>query len=622
MVNFALEPDPFEPVEMNAEYGDDWMKKKDEGKFSLSEFRPAPIIHKSSSNTTVYCKAFEDSPQQERERPHAIKQNEKPTFFTCETYSSYDDTASTLSMSVTSDENTKSTDKGSKDIVLQPAQGNESENIYYNEPEQQTNGDSSLFYGSRVVHKTEDLRPQTNRSSSPFYEKWAVRSTEKFRQDTPRNTSRVYDRLAMRETKSASLYRNSTRSKNSQDKAELTVKRLALPRDSSPLHDRLASQHTYASESWLSHRAPEPKKTIHFHTVVKSDSFNGTEVGSPRGQSPLRERLANRRTLSSRSKSSQGKAELTVKRLPLSRDSSPLSRDSSPLHDRLASHHTYASESWLSHRAPAPKNTIHFHTVVKSDSFNGTEVGSISMLPNEGPPPRPRRSIPPRGQSPLHERLANHHTLSSIQKQKQPGLQSSIRVRHASPKPFYTVTGSSNSITDDVSALTKPSFNPSPPRNSSRFRTVPVPPSPRYSTNRESTRARPGVPRNPSQRKKSTTRGQVRVNKDKQDALYHRLSRQDTVASSRMKPIPLHGKLRSPYEKMRRAEAEAEKTRRPKGPKNEEVYSRLISRGTKASIRKQMLNANPRYNSEHETFSEGCKHALMRNFKGSTFVRV
>jgi hypothetical protein len=526
MVNFALEPDPFEPVEMNAEYGDDWMKKKDEGKFSLSEFRPAPIIHKSSSNTTVYCKAFEDSPQQERERPHAIKQNEKPTFFTCETYSSYDDTASTLSMSVTSDENTKSTDKGSKDIVLQPAQGNESENIYYNEPEQKTNGDSSLFYGSRVVHKTEDLRPQTNRSSSPFYEKWAVRSTEKFRQDTPRNTSRVYDRLAMRETKSASLYRNSTRSKNSQDKAELTVKRLALPRDSSPLHDRLAS------------------------------------------------------------------------------------------------HHTYASESWLSHRAPAPKSTIHFHTVVKSDSFNGTEVGSISMLPNEGPPPRPRRSIPPRGQSPLHERLANHHTLSSIQKQKQPGLQSSIRVRHASPKPFYTVTGSSNSITDDVSALTKPSFNPSPPRNSSRFRTVPVPPSPRYSTNRESTRARPGVPRNPSQRKKSTTRGQVRVNKDKQDALYHRLSRQDTVASSRMKPIPLHGKLRSPYEKMRRAEAEAEKTRRPKGPKNEEVYSRLISRGTKASIRKQMLNANPRYNSEHETFSEGCKHALMRNFKGSTFVRV
>ena len=89
-----------------------------------------------------------------------------------------------------------------------------------------------------------------------------------------------------------------------------------------------------------------------------------------------------------------------------------------------------------------------------------------------------------------------------------------------------------------------------------------------------------------------------------------------------MKPIPLHGKLRSPYEKMRRAEAEAEKTRRPKGPKNEEVYSRLISRGTKASIRKQMLNANPRYNSEHETFSEGCKHAWMINFKGSTFVRV
>ena len=539
MVNFSMEPNPFEDVDMSIGGGeedtDKWGMNENVNQKKLIQhvlsaaYRPSQNVRRSASAQATYVKVIEENSQGNSGVPiNRTTVGKKTAYYTCEA-SSYDDTASTLSMSIGSDENTKSSDQVSKNEVLETSEAVESEEVYYDEPEEEENVESPEFYEERDdVHEPEDLRPQTNRSTSPYYERMPESNNETFLHDAP--MSRFYDRLAKQETKSASLRRSSR---------------------SQSMHD-----------------------------------------------------LSLRRRIS-------------------------VSRDPSPLHERLAQQHTYATESRLSYKAPVEK-TVPFHNVVRSDSFNGTEVASISMLPNEGPPVRPRRMVaPPRDGSPLHERLANHHTLSSIQKQKQL-VMGSPKVRHSSPKPFYTVvTGSANSITDDVSALTKPSFEPLLPAFR-RHRNVPAPPPPRYSSNRARssakprTTSRPAPVRSSSQKMKSIPRGQQQkvrgIRNCSQDALYHRLSRQDTVASSRMKPLPLDGKILLPYEKIKRAEADSS-NRLSKG-KTDEVYNRLSSRGTKASIRKQMMQANPRYNSEHETFSEGCKNALMRNFKGSTFVRV
>lgn len=494
-MNFHLEPNPFEPVDLNTEPSD-WIDSKIDHTMKKKEkFTSSPI----RKRVTTIIKLQESNAVEENNCQNEHDESKKDPFFTC-VASSYDDTASTLSMSVTSDE--KSSEKSDHKERFQPDQEQDANDIYI---------DSYLAGLEKSTMKT-----QTNDHSE-------TKNTNR--------TSPFYDRLAIHETKSISLRRTSS-SRSDQTRAKNSSRRLS--RDPSPLHERLATQHTYATESKLSCKIPEAKKTVPF--------FN----------------------------------------------------------------------------------------VVRSESFNGTEVASISMLPNASPSMRPRRDKDP---SPLHERLSNHHTLSSIQKQKQ--LRAQIaRARNPPPKPFYTVVaGSSNASTDDVSALTKPSFRtPTPPRTSTRYRNIPIPPAPRYASTKKTVidelvgngRARSST--TPRTKKTSTFSSDARRTlqqrrsdlKDKQDALYHRLSRQDTVASSRMKPIPLDGKILSSYEKKKKA---SETPKRNRSQKNE-VYDRLMNRGTKASLRKQMLNANPRYANGQETFSEGCKNFLMRDFKGSTFVRV
>ena len=120
--------------------------------------------------------------------------------------------------------------------------------------------------------------------------------------------------------------------------------------------------------------------------------------------------------------------------------------------------------------------------------------------------------------------------------------------------PFYNVVRS---------APTKPSFGAPPPTPrtcTSRHRTVPIPPAPRYASNNivkdeliseSGGRAHSGSTSTDSNPRLQELR---KVLKDKRDALYHRLSRQDTVSSSKMKPIPLDcQKIGSCYENEQKA---------------------------------------------------------------------
>ena len=133
--------------------------------------------------------------------------------------------------------------------------------------------------------------------------------------------------------------------------------------------------------------------------------------------------------------------------------------------------------------------------------------------------------------SPFHERLATHHTYATESKLLYKMPPSKII-------PFYNVVRS---------APTKPSFGAPPPTPrtcTSRHRTVPIPPAPRYASNNivkdeliseSGGRAHSGSTSTDSNPRLQEFR---KVLKDKRDALYHRLSHQDTVSSSKMKPIP------------------------------------------------------------------------------------
>ena len=252
------------------------------------------------------------------------------------------------------------------------------------------------------------------------------------------------------------------------------------------------------------------------------------------------------------------------------------------------------------------------YAFVRSDSTH------ISKLSNASPFHSRSRTLSPamkRAPSPFHERLAERHTVSSARKL------STIRARAPYPRPFYNVVIKGSFITgrDDISEITMRQSTPTKQRNNSIrsnldqhltikqtkpfSRRVPLlPPSSQHGRSR-------AIPKSKLHQKKQ----EKHLN---QDALYRRLASLDTIASSRMKPIPLNQRMLCPYEKAKIAQAE-----RNKSPsRRTEVYTRLISRGNKAAMKKQMFTT--RYGEGHDTFAESRKKSLLRDFKGSTFVRV
>jgi len=312
-----------------------------------------------------------------------------------------------------------------------------------------------------------------------------------------------------------------------------------------------------------------------------------------------------------------------------------LCRSPSPLHERLAKHETYATASQRNAK-PVPRPAERpFYAFVRSAPRADIEVSSISYLPNSSP--LPSRVSPPahakmRAPSPIHDRLAMLDTVSSASKK------SAVRtLRAPSPRPFYTlVTNGSFTGRDDVSEMTVPKPTPTrQTRQSSRSRhdqvdtrtpsdaddarprfqrVSPMPHSP--------TRKSRGLPLSPTRKSRGVSTAKTEQKRkalqEKQNALYHRLATLDTVASSRMKPIPLKQRYIFPSEKKQISQVERNKT----PIKRNHVYDRLISRGNNAALKMQIRQASTKYENEHDTFAESCKNLLMRKFEGSTFVRV
>ena len=181
-----------------------------------------------------------------------------------------------------------------------------------------------------------------------------------------------------------------------------------LRRNPSPFHDRLALQET---KSLALRRHSKNNKELEGITAHRDDS-------------PFRDRLALQETqpLMVRSDTSDPKEVKGPSRRP------------SLLHERLSAHHTHATASKLSSKAET-KDCTPFYSFIRSDSFDAQEVSSMSMLPDANPMQHPRRATSlPTGASPLHERVAMPHTLSTMQKQ------SPLVPKMTSPSPTRSVS--------------------------------------------------------------------------------------------------------------------------------------------------------------------------------------
>jgi len=345
---------------------------------------------------------------------------------------------------------------------------------------------------------------------------------------------------------------------------------------------------------------------LHKHSIQQSkDDSLPVKTRRPsrlRASSPFHDRLAERETKSLMLRRAQENVTEDTKlcRIP---------NDPSPLHERLAKRETFSTASKRNKKPSFKPTKPPYYTVVKSDCTH------ISKLTNPSPMnSRTCTSSPTvaRRPSPAHER---HHAL-------QPTLSfarktSRIKARAPSPRPFYTlVTKGSFTGRDDVSEITMRQPTPSRQRGNS----ICSNPDQHLTTKDPRPYSRLYLP--PSSKSEMCPFGDKPKKEQKeldmhlkQDALYRRLASLDTIASSRMKAIPLNKRMLCPYERKKITEKAERDALLPSGPT--EVYTRLISSGNKAAMQKQ------RYSEDyHDTFAKTCKNSLLRKFEGSTFVRV
>jgi len=361
------------------------------------------------------------------------------------------------------------------------------------------------------------------------------------------------------------------------------------------------------------------KESLHKKNI--DQNLEAPKPRRSRASSPFHDLLAGRDTKSLSLRRSQNQCEVFAEE---PKKHHQLCRSPSPLHDRLAKHETYATASQRNVK-PVPRPAERpFYANIRSAHRADIEVSSISNLPNASP--LPARLSPPvpakmRAPSPIYDRLAMSHTVSSASKK------SAVKaVRAPSPRPFYTlVTNGSFTGRDDVSEMSLPKPTPTRQRRQSL----------RSNRDQVDTRTQPGadnagprsrrantIPLSPNGKSRDVSKVKMeqkkKALKEKQNALYHRLATLDTVSSSRMKPFALKQRYLCPSEKKQIAQAERNKT----PIKRTQVYDRLISRGSKAALKMQIRQASTKYEYEHDTFAESCKNMVMRKFEGSTFVRV
>ena len=361
------------------------------------------------------------------------------------------------------------------------------------------------------------------------------------------------------------------------------------------------------------------KESLHKKNI--DQNLEAPKPRRSRASSPFHDLLAGRDTKSLSLRRSQNQCEVFAEE---PKKHHQLCRSPSPLHDRLAKHETYATASQRNVK-PVPRPAERpFYANIRSAHRADIEVSSISNLPNASPLPA-RLSLPVpakmRAPSPIYDRLAMSHTVSSASKK------SAVKaVRAPSPRPFYTlVTNGSFTGRDDVSEMSLPKPTPTRQRRQSL----------RSNRDQVDTRTQPGadnagprsrrantIPLSPNGKSRDVSKVKMeqkkKALKEKQNALYHRLATLDTVSSSRMKPFALKQRYLCPSEKKQIAQAERNKT----PIKRTQVYDRLISRGSKAALKMQIRQASTKYENEHDTFAESCKNMVMRKFEGSTFVRV
>mmetsp|Transcript_20974 Transcript_20974/g.30855 ORF Transcript_20974/g.30855 Transcript_20974/m.30855 type:complete len:426 (+) Transcript_20974:182-1459(+) len=280
-----------------------------------------------------------------------------------------------------------------------------------------------------------------------------------------------------------------------------------------------------------------------------------------RSSSPFHNRLASQQTKSNMLRHGAIEAKERPKEAEIC---ASRSRDPSPFYEKLASQHTKAFTQRLQNKPPLPSehfavDCVPFCNIIHSsnDSLNGSEVSSITQFRFPTPPPSRRRFN--KSSSDARRGHRRNQTIPS-------SSFSSIHERLASTET-------------KASAIKK------------------------------------GLAKDTEQKKK-ITRPPLRS----QDALYYRLAKLDTVASSRRKPSPSRRSGLTPYEMS--LKKEEFRNRKPPVKNKSSVYDRLSTTGTMSSLRKQKTETNRRYKSQYETFGESCKTALMRRFEGSTHVKM
>ena len=340
------------------------------------------------------------------------------------------------------------------------------------------------------------------------------------------------------------------------------------------------------------------------------------------------------------------------------------SRDLFPLHKKLASQHTYATAARQSSKKKV-NNDLPFYTVVNSKFLNNSKYEKSTLRPmlstndTTARSRRERRSILPPGAALLQKRLAAQQTETNKGKDGFPDIPAPLQI-----SPFFTISVHRTDFEtlrdfDDVSEISRTSvighrdqLRPAPivfpfskqhsastsralsrgrsrdcsvriyhdlkdskSSNDDGYAAYPKESVPRY---KRST----SCPRSLSSKQyphyDKIVKGKMPIHK--RHALYLRLSNQDTIASSNMKSTPVKGKILSPFQKNLKAAANISSTKKVIRHNNDDVYDRLIRRGKRASLRKQMLVALSRNSAEHESFSAGCRSVLVRKSEGRSFV--
>ena len=246
-----------------------------------------------------------------------------------------------------------------------------------------------------------------------------------------------------------------------------------------------------------------------------------------------------------------------------------------------------------------------------------------------------RQRLPPvpRSTSPFHARLAETQTKSTLLRREMNKMKLENGV--GSKPPFYTTIAKANSFSDSNSSLSSVSMFPE--EKKTRKKKIPsslhsrlavsqtISSSLRLQQQRHENAPifeRPSDTRKPFYTmvvKPKQSKGAKKKTRDEylmESSIKH--ARQSNYLENRR--YPSTGNLRSSTLRITNHPFSEQRKRSGKRVVNTSLYDRLAYTGTAASLQRNRTSVH--YKEEHRTLHESCKNALMRDFKGSTFVPV